>query len=76
MKTVGVKALVTMSRTLYIDVPDDSSEEQILDKAKQEIILPFEAMYRSEEILKRLKVQNSFNLKDWSLENSSFETVK
>lgn len=76
MKTVGVKALVTMSRILYIDVPDDATEEQIKKEAEQEIILPFEAMYRTEDLLKNLKINSKFNLKDWSLENSSFETIK
>ena len=44
---IGIKAKVTLERTLYLDLPDDVSEEDILKEANKEVILSTNALYTS-----------------------------
>lgn len=42
---IGIKTKVTLERTLYLDLPDDASEADILKEANKEVILPTDALY-------------------------------
>lgn len=76
-KTVGIKANITMSRTLYIEVPDEATDEEIQDKAKKEIILPHNALYMADEALKRVGVKvNNLDLKDWEVNEYEFVKIE
>lgn len=64
-KLVGIKATVTMSRTLYIEVPEEATEEEILKKANEEIIPPHNALYMADNALRRMNVKiDKLDLKD------------
>lgn len=67
-KSVGIKATVTMSRTLYIEVPEEATEEDIMKKAGEEIIPPHNAMHIASSALKKLNIKiNKLDLKDWEV---------
>lgn len=73
----GVKATITMSRTLYIEVPENATEEEILDKANKEIILPHNALYMAANALKKLRVKiDKLDLKDWEVDNYNIKTIE
>lgn len=67
-KVAGIKAVVTMSRVLYIEVPESASDEEILKIANEEIIPPHNAMYMACDALKRAGMRiNKLDLKDWEV---------
>lgn len=67
-KVAGIKAVVTMSRVLYIEVPENASDEEILKTANEEIIPPHNAMYMACDALKRAGIRiNKLDLKDWEV---------
>lgn len=73
MKTIGVKAVVTMSRTLYIEVPDEATDEDIINKAKIEIMLPHNALYTANAALNRAGISiNKLDLGDWEVDKSEY----
>jgi hypothetical protein len=73
----GIKATVTMERTLYIDVPENATEEQILELADKEIILPINALSMAEHALRNMHVKiPNLDLKDWEVTNVSKEILK
>lgn len=72
----GVNVEVTMKRTLYLDLPDDASEESILENAKKEIILPIEALNYASQILRQTKINiNKLDLKDWEESNINYKVI-
>lgn len=75
-KLVGIKATVIMSRTLYIEVPEDSTENEILEKAQKEILLPHNALYMADNALKKtgLKV-SGLDLKDWEVDKAEYNIL-
>lgn len=73
----GINAKVIMERTLYIDLPDDASEEEILAAANKEIILPTEALYSASHVLKNLHVTiPNLDLKDWNTTDIKYEIIQ
>ena len=75
-KTVGVKAIITMSRTLYIEVDENASEEEILKKANEEIIPPINAMTIAHNTLKRMNIKiDKLDLKDWDVTNYDIKLI-
>lgn len=73
----GIKTKVTMERTLYIDLPDDASEEEVLAAANKEIILPTEALYSASYALKNLHVNiPNIDLKDWNTTDIKYEVIQ
>lgn len=73
----GIKTKITMERTLYIDLPDDASEEEVLAAANKEIILPTEALYSVSHALKNLHVNiPNIDLKDWNTTDIKYEIVQ
>lgn len=74
---VGINIKVEMGRTLYLDLPDTLSEEEIIEKAKQEVILPTSALYKASIVLKQLQVSiPQLDLKDWKPTNIEYEVIK
>lgn len=76
-KVVGIKAIVTMSRTLYIEVPDEATEEEIQDKASKEIMLPHNALYTADSALRRAGIRiDKLDLKDWEVNKYEFIKIE
>lgn len=74
---VGINIKVEMERTLYLDLPNTLSEEEIIEKAKQEVILPTSALYKTATILKKLNINiPQLDLKDWRNIDIKYEIVK
>lgn len=76
-KLVGIKAIVTMSRTLYIEVPDEATEEEIQDKASKEIMLPHNSLYAADNALRRAGIRiDKLDLKDWEVNKYEFVKIE
>lgn len=74
---IGIKTKVTLERTIYLDLPDNTSEEDIINKAKEEIIHPLNAFYTANQALKSLHVNiPKLDLSDWSSTDISYNIIK
>ena len=73
----GVKAKVAMERTLYVDLPDDATEAEVLEVANKEIILPTNALYTASQALKNLHINiPNLDLKDWNITDIKYEIIQ
>ena len=73
----GVKTKVIMERTLYIDLPDDATEAEILEAANREIILPTNALYTASHALRNLQVNiPHLDLTDWNTIDINYEVIQ
>ena len=74
---IGVKAICTLERTLYLDLPDNIEEEKIIEEAKKEIQLPINALYSAYQVFNKLNVKvKGLDLKDWDATNVKYEIIK
>ena len=66
-----------MERTLYIDLPDDATEAEVLEAANKEIILPSDALYTASQALRNLHVNiPNLDLNDWNASDVNYEIIK
>lgn len=73
----GIKTKVTMERTLYIDLPDDATEAEVLEAANKEIILPTNALYTASQALRNLHVNiPHLDLTDWNTTGINYEVIQ
>ena len=73
----GIKAKVTMERTLYVDLPDEATEAEVLEAANKEIILPTNALCTASQALKNLHVNVShLDLTDWNTTDINYEVIQ
>ena len=73
----GVKTKVIMERTLYIDLPDDATEAEILEAANKEIILPTNALYTASNALRNLHVNiPHLDLTYWNTTDINYEVIQ
>ena len=73
----GIKTKVTMERTLYIDLPDDATEAEVLEAANKEIILPSDALYTASQALRNLHVNvPHLDLTDWNTTDINYEVIQ
>lgn len=73
----GIKAKVTMERTLYVDLPDDAAEAEILEAANKELILPTNALYTASQALRNLHVDvPHLDLTDWNTTGINYEVIQ
>ena len=73
----GIKTKVTMERTLYVDLPDDATEAEILEAANKEIILPTNALYTASNALRNLHVNiPHLDLTDWNTTGINYEVIQ
>ena len=73
----GIKAKVTMGRTLYVDLPDDATEAEVLEAANKEIILPTNALYTASQALRNLHVDiPHLDLTDWNTTGINYEVIQ
>ena len=74
---IGIKTQVTLERTLYLDLPDDVSEEDILKEANKEVILPTNALYTASQALRNLHVNvPHLDLTDWNTTGINYEIIQ
>ena len=72
-----IKAKVTMERTLYVDLPDDATEAEVLEAANKEIILPTNALYTASQALRNLHVDiPHLDLTDWNTTGINYEVIQ
>lgn len=73
----GIKTKVTMERTLYVDLPDDATEAEVLEAANKEIILPTNALYTASQALRNLHVDiPHLDLTDWNTTGINYEIIQ
>ena len=73
----GIKTKVTMERTLYIDLPDDATEAEVLEAANKEIILPSDALYTASQALRNLHVNvPHLDLTDWNTTGINYAIIQ
>ena len=73
----GIKAKVTMESTLYVDLPDDATEAEVLEAANKEIILPTNALYTASQALRNLHVDiPHLDLTDWNTTGINYEVIQ
>ena len=66
-----------MERTLYVDLPDDATEAEVLEAANKEIILPTNALYTASQALRNLHVNiPHLDLNDWNATGVNYEIIK
>ena len=76
-KLVGIEATITMSRTLYIEMPEEATEEEILKKANEEIVSPINAMYMANSALRKLNINiDKLDLKDWEVTEYDIKSIE
>lgn len=74
MEYEGVKCTVTMSRTLY--VPKGNTNDDTINAAKQEIVLPTEIMNEINKVLHNARIRiNGLDLDDWIVDNLQYNIV-
>ena len=74
----GIKATVTMERTLYLDLPDNMSKEDILKKADEEIRLPINSLLDGAAIVRQANpgvLVPHLDLCDWSTTDFKYEII-
>lgn len=70
----GVRCSITMHRTLYL--PEQEDNEQLLNLAKSEIVLPHNALAQIANILQRANIQlTGLDLKDWNIDNVEYNII-
>lgn len=73
----GIKTKIMMERTLYIDLPDDATEAEVLEAANKEIILPSDALYTASQALRNLHVNvPHLDLTDWNTTGINYEIIQ
>lgn len=73
----GIKVKVTMERTLYVDLPDDATEAEVLEAANKEIILPTNALCTASQALRNLHVDiPHLDLTDWNTTDTNYEVIQ
>lgn len=73
----GIKAKVIMERTLYIDLPDDATEAEVLEAANKEIILPTNVLRTASQALRNFHVNiPHLDLTDWSVTDTNYEVIQ
>lgn len=75
-KFVNITVSTSLSTDFFIEVPDDSTEEQIKEKAKREVILPHTYPHVLDNFLRTrlgITIQGMDSmLKDWSVDELEF----
>lgn len=73
----GIKATVTMERTLYVDLPDTATEEEVIEVANKEIVPPVNALYTAAQALKKLHINiPNLDLADWDTKSVNYTVIQ
>lgn len=73
----GIIVNISLTRTLYLDVPDNISDEDFLKKAKQEIVLPHNALAMASNALRNVNMHiPQLDLKDWDVNSIEYNIIQ
>lgn len=73
----GITVNISLTRTLYLDVPENISDEDFLKKAKQEIVLPHNALVMASNALRNVNMRiPQLDLKDWDVTNVEYNIIQ
>ena len=73
----GITVNISLTRTLYLDVPENISDEDFLKKAKQEIVLPHNALVMASNALRNVNMRiPQLDLKDWDVANVEYNIIQ
>lgn len=74
---IGIKVKTLLERDLYLDIPEDLNESEVIERAKNEIVLPINAMNMANNTLRNLRINiPNIDLSDWATSNVSYELIK
>lgn len=77
MKTIGIKAIITLERVLYIEVEENISDEEVQAKAEKEIILPTNALAIANNTLAKVGIKVSgLDLNDWEVKSYEYRQLE
>lgn len=70
-----VTVSISMSSSFMIEVPEGASHEDIIEKAKKEIILPSTSLAIAKQVLKQLGIKvNGINTNEWFVDEVEYVT--
>lgn len=71
----NVTVSITLSKSLCIEVPENATDEQVQELAKQEIMTPDKIMKISEQLFKQMKIGvQGVDFKGWVVDELEFIT--
>lgn len=77
MDTTEFKSItvnVSLERTLFLEKDPSITDEEFLNKAKKEILLPHDALVKVNDILKKVGIKiNGLDLLDWEITNTNYK---
>ena len=77
MKTIGIKAIITLERVLYVEVEENITEEEIQSRAEKEIVLPTNALALANNALAKMGIKiNGLDLTDWEVKNYEYRQLE
>ena len=73
---VEVTASITMSKSLYIEVPEGATKEDVLELARKEFIPPHQGINYLENILTQVgvRVEDIDDIKNWDVDEFEYVT--
>ena len=70
-----VTVSISMSKSFMIEVPEDATHEELINKAKEEIIIPPQSLDIAKHILKHLGIKvHGVDLDDWDVDELEYVT--
>lgn len=70
-----VTVSISMSSSFMIEVPEGASHEDIIEKAKKEIILPSTSLTIAKQVLKQLGIKvNGIDTNEWFIDEVEYIT--
>lgn len=70
-----VTVSISMSSSFMIEVPEGASHENIIEKAKKEIILPSTSLTIAKQVLKQLGIKvNGIDTNEWFVDEVEYVT--
>ena len=68
-----VTVSVSMSKSIMVEIPEDASDEELLEKAKREVMLPSAVMDACRKVFRQLGVKvNGIDFNDWCIDEVEF----
>lgn len=70
-----VTVSISMSSSFMIEVPEGASHEDVIEKAKKEIILPSTSLAIAKQVLKQLGIKvNGIDTNEWFVDEVEYVT--
>lgn len=70
-----VTVSISMSSSFMIEIPEGASREDVIEKAKKEIILPSTSLAIAKQVLKQLGIKvNGIDTNEWFVDEVEYVT--